>query len=171
MLMLHVRAARVNVMALPASFPRDGKNNHRYDQRYQYHYHPYDERHQYLLATATAGGNPIVLVADADRISAWEQSKHTEMWKPRPQVVIENETMLRFMRNKCVPRLELFGEKSGALLLRIPGCCLLWLDLHTKKILRCFSLDRLLYAEVYCLYEMDLSSWVPTFNSAVISFD
>jgi hypothetical protein len=59
----------------------------------------------------------------------------------------------------------------GALLLRIPGCRLLWLDLHTKEILRCFSLDRLLYAKVYCLYEMDLSSWVPTFNSAVISFD
>ncbi|CAD6222726.1 unnamed protein product [Miscanthus lutarioriparius] len=159
MLMLHVRAARVNVTALPVSFPRDGKNIQ------------YDRRHQYLLAMATAGGNPVVLVADADRISAWEQSKHTKMWKPRPQVVIENETMLRFMRDKCVPRLELFGEKSGALLLRIDGCCLLWLDLHTKKILRCFSLDRLLYAEVYCPYEMDLSSWVPTFNSAVISFD
>jgi hypothetical protein len=37
---------------------------------------------------ATVGGNPVVLVADADSISAWEQSKHTKMWKL--QVVIEN---------------------------------------------------------------------------------
>jgi len=168
LLMLNVRAAaRVSVTALPASFPRDSKNN---QSPYPY---PYDGRHyQYLLATATAGGNPVVLVADADRISGWELSKHTKMWKPQPQVVVEKEAIQRFMRGKwCVPRLELFGEKSGALLLRIPGCCLLWLDLHTKKIIRCISLDRLLHAQVYCPYEMDLSSWVPTFNSAVLSFD
>jgi hypothetical protein len=76
MLVLHVGAAQVNMTSLPVSFPRDGKNNHSY------------EGHQYLLATATAGGNPVVLVADADSISAWEQSKHTKMWKL--QVVIEN---------------------------------------------------------------------------------
>ncbi|CAD6222725.1 unnamed protein product [Miscanthus lutarioriparius] len=168
MLMLHVRAARVNVTALPVSFPRDGKNIQ------------YDRRHQYLLATSTAGGNPVVLVADADRISAWEQSKHTKMWKPRPQVVIENETILGFKddvlaellekerrwgKRKHVPELLWFGERSGAVLLQIDVYCLLWLDLHSKKIVRCFSPDRRM--QVYCPYEVDLSSWVPTFSNAV----
>jgi len=169
MLMLHVRAAaRVNVTALPASFPRDGKT-----------------KRQYLLATATAGGNPVVLVADADRISAWEQSKHTKMWKPRPQVVIENETILGFhcdalaellekerrsRKRKHVPELLCFGERSGAVLLKIDDIyhcsyCLLWLDLQSKKIVRCFSPDRRM--QVYCAYEVDLSSWVPTFSNAV----
>lgn len=118
-----------------------------------------------------------MLVADKDKISAWEQSKHTKVWKPRPEVVIENEAILRFndettelvkkmwTGTKHVPELVWFGERSGAVLLRIHRCCLLWLDLHSKKILRFTSSDRpMSYAQVYCPYELDSLSWVPTFS-------
>ncbi|CAD6222724.1 unnamed protein product [Miscanthus lutarioriparius] len=143
--MLHVGAARVKVTSLPASFPRDSKNNH-----------PYND-HRYLLATASAGGNPVVLVADIDKISGLEQSKHTKMWKSRPQVVIENEMILgfndgglaeliekerRWLNRKHVPELLWFGERSGVVLIRIHGFCFLCLDLHSKKIVRCFCSDR-----------------------------
>jgi hypothetical protein len=56
-LMLHVTAARVSETALPASFPRREAPG----------------RCSYLLATDSADGSPVVLVADAENIRAWEQ--------------------------------------------------------------------------------------------------
>jgi hypothetical protein len=97
-------------------------------------------------------------------------------------VLIEREAILRFddempkifgeegttgARMTCFPELVWFGERSGAVLLRTPSCCLLWLDLHSKKIVRCFSSDRRMSdAKMYCPYEVDSSSWVPTFSRA-----
>ncbi|CAD6216776.1 unnamed protein product [Miscanthus lutarioriparius] len=181
-LMLHVRAARVSETALPASFPRGDAPG----------------RRSYLLATDSAGGSPVVLVADAENknIRAWEQCKRTKtkLWKARPQVVIEREAILGFndevkeavlrcnddmvkifgreggtrrTRTMCGPELLWFGERSGAVLLETHGCCLLWMGLHPKKIVRCFSSERRLSYKVYCPCEVDLSSWVPTFSSAV----
>ncbi|KAG2647358.1 hypothetical protein PVAP13_2KG574300 [Panicum virgatum] len=81
---LHVRTARVTVTALPESFPRptwwDGQSPRRH-----------------LLATATASGSPIVLVADDDKVSVWAQSKQTSRWEQQPQVVaIHRDAMVRF---------------------------------------------------------------------------
>jgi hypothetical protein len=108
------------------------------------------------LATDSAGGSPVVLIADAENmnIRAWEMVK-----------IFGREEGTT--RTRCLELLW-FGERSGAVLLRTHGCCLLWLDLHSKKIVRCFSSDRRMsYAQVYCPYEMDLSSWAPTFSCAV----
>jgi hypothetical protein len=143
-LMLHVREARVSETALPATFPRLGSPGTR----------------SYLLATDSAGGSPVVLVADAENmnIRAWEQCK---TWKAWPHVVIEREAILgfddemvkTFRREEGTIELLWFGERSGAVLLRTHGSCLLWLDLHSKKIVRCFSSDRRMsYAQVYCPY-------------------
>ncbi|CAN6206384.1 unnamed protein product [Urochloa humidicola] len=166
-LMLHVgvgaaavAAARVNVTTLPASFPSV-------------------EDAGYLLATTSAGGNPAVLVADGERISAWEQSKHTKMWKQRPEVVIENEAILGFhnvaewveddFRRRWTKfhhaKLVWFAERSGMVLIRISTYGLLWLDLRSKKIVRGFSDPRIQYSTTYCPYEVDFKSWVPTFDS------
>lgn len=60
---LNVRAARVTtVTTMPETFPRAERL-----------------KKQHLLATATAGGSPIVLVADDDGISVWAQS--SERWE------------------------------------------------------------------------------------------
>jgi hypothetical protein len=105
-LMLHVREARVSETALPATFPRLGSPGTR----------------SYLLATDSAGGSPVVLVADAENmnIRAWEQCK---TWKAWPHVVIEREAILGFndeigreegtTRTRCLELLW-FGERSGA---------------------------------------------------------
>ncbi|CAL5084552.1 unnamed protein product [Urochloa decumbens] len=161
-LMLHVgpAASRVNVTMLPVCFP-------------------WDEKAGYLLATTSAGGNPVVLVADGERISAWEQSKHTKIWKQQPEVVIENEAILGTgnvaewveddLRRQSTKfdhaKLEWFAERSGAVLIRISTYGLLWLDLRSKKIIRCFSDPRIQYSTTYyCPYEVDFKSWAPTFN-------
>uniref|UniRef100_K4A261 DUF7595 domain-containing protein n=1 Tax=Setaria italica TaxID=4555 RepID=K4A261_SETIT len=128
--MLHVGAARVNETALPASFPRG-------------------EKHEYLMATTSAGGNPTVLVADGEKISAWVQSKHTKKWKQQPQVVMENKEVLRSLEDEVAELLARrppwtkvhvepvwFAERSGAVLIRVPSCGLLLLDLQSRKTVR-----------------------------------
>ncbi|RLN34466.1 hypothetical protein C2845_PM03G15420 [Panicum miliaceum] len=141
-LMLHVGAARVNVTTLPASFPRaPTAPPHGYRRRGKL-----VGSYSYLLATTSVGGSPIVLVASDERISAWEQSKHTKLWKQRPQVVIEKEAILRFGNVRELLQgahdddddleLEWFAERSGAVLIRIGDCGFLWLDLQSKAIVK-----------------------------------
>ncbi|CAN6169144.1 unnamed protein product [Urochloa humidicola] len=148
---------QVAVMLLPVSFPCSD-----------------DRGIDYLLATATAGGKELmVLVADGNKnnISAWVQTNPMAKWKQRPQVVMENEAMLRF-RN--VPwsgtfhvRLHWFAGRSGLVLFSSSGYGEFLLDLQSMEIVRWFpgspDLDR-----NGCLpCEIDLASWVPTFSSTI----
>jgi hypothetical protein len=170
-LMLRVGAARVTVTTLPASFPRAAAVPHA---------RPGSSSHvqySYLLATTSAGGSPIVLVADDERISAWPQSAHTKIWKQRPWVVIAKEAILRFddkvgerlERTTARVELECFAERSGAVLFRISKCGFFWLDLQSMKIVRRFPNPRSERTKVPCSYEMGLSSWVPTFSRGTLA--
>nr|CAB3458883.1 unnamed protein product [Digitaria exilis] len=156
-LMLHVGATpspRARVTTLPASFPRGATPSCYADSGYSY-----------LLATATAAGSPVVLVADDQKISAWQQSKETKIWKQRPWTVIDSvggevATSPRPLQVKLV----CLAETSGAVLIRIYDCGFFWLDLQSKAIVRQFSDPRVQHDQVYCSLEMRLSSWVPTFS-------
>ncbi|KAF8679410.1 hypothetical protein HU200_045754 [Digitaria exilis] len=156
-LMLHVGATpspRARVTTLPASFPRGATPSCYADSGYSY-----------LLATATAAGSPVVLVADDQKISAWQQSKETKIWKQRPWTVIDSvggevATSPRPLQVKLV----CFVETSGAVLIRIYDCGFFWLDLQSKAIVRQFSDPRVQHDQVYCSLEMRLSSWVSTFT-------
>jgi hypothetical protein len=160
-LRLNIRTtpAQVTVTTLPASFPRPNND--------------YRMSIDYLLATVTAGGSLMVLVADREKISAWVQNatKPTAKWKPRPEVVLEYEAFLRFRSiawsGTFLVRLHWFAERSGFLLVNAGvqyGFFLL--DLRSKKIVQWFSGRRLnSFHTVLVPYEMDLSSWVPTFTS------
>ncbi|WVZ73842.1 hypothetical protein U9M48_022100 [Paspalum notatum var. saurae] len=133
---------------------------------------------QHLMATMAAGGSPAVLVTDGEKISAWTQSKHTGRWSQQPQVVIDYaaiSTCLRSMRmpggNLPLPpmteaKLLWFAERSGIVLIDMDDC-FLWLDLQSRKIVRGTSDSRITYKTVYCPYEMDLSTWVPTFSRSL----
>ncbi|KAL6896546.1 hypothetical protein ACP4OV_007118 [Aristida adscensionis] len=163
---LNVRASRLTATALPESFPW-----------------PQHEG-QHLLA-ASPDGSPMVLAADGDKISAWEQSKHTAIWKPRPRVVIENDAILQFNNvaglierrpysPPAKPKLEWFAERSGVELISMDYYGYFWLDLQSMKIVRWFLGPRDQKAYFYrvhfymgCPLEMDLSSWVPTFSSVL----
>ncbi|TVU37382.1 hypothetical protein EJB05_10693, partial [Eragrostis curvula] len=158
-LMLNVKAARVTLTTLPTIFPHINKPGRNIS---------------YLLATNSACGSPIVLVADEEKISIWVQSKHTKRWKDQPQVVIKNEEIPRFNNVGDLledrpgtdhVHLEWFAERSGAVLIYFPYRCFFWLDLQSKKIVRWYPDGEDEYNTVYCPYEMDLSSWVPTFTS------
>lgn len=129
-----------------------------------------------LLATSSAGGgSPIILVADDVEISTWVQIGQTMKWKKSPQPVIKNEAIIRFdgvddestrrrlANSKARPHLQWFAERSGVVLIEVSDFCYFWLDLQSKKIVRWFSGSR--YLTVRCPYEMDLSSWVPTFST------
>ncbi|KAF8670377.1 hypothetical protein HU200_050679 [Digitaria exilis] len=136
-IMLHVGAtsARAKVTTLPASFPR-APYSPRYTSDWSYggrrrkHY-------SYLLATATPGGTPVVLVADDEKVTAWPQYKGSKIWKQRPWTVIDSvgelpaTTISRSVRVK----LECFAETSGAVLIRIYDRGFFWLDLQSKAIL------------------------------------
>ncbi|CAL4901357.1 unnamed protein product [Urochloa decumbens] len=154
---LNVRAARVTAVTtlLPETYPASARS----------------ARDQYLLATATARGSPIVLVADDDKISVWALSEHESRWEKQSQVVIHKDEIVRFSKGAvCAPydtapiRLEWFAERSGAVLIRIHGYGFFWLDLRSMAIVRHFSSYEYF---VYCPYEMHLSSWAPTFGSSL----
>ncbi|CAN6185669.1 unnamed protein product [Urochloa humidicola] len=163
-LKLNVRAARVTAvtMLLPETFPRATSA-----------WEP-----QYILATATARGSPIVLVADDDKVSVWAQSKHKSGWEKQAHVVIHKDEIVRFkmgasaQTNVWVPydaapiKLEWFAERSGAVLIRMYGYGFFWLDLRSMAIVRHFSSSK--YKFVYCPYEMHLSSWAPTFGNMTL---
>lgn len=162
-LKLHVRVEQVTVMMLPESFSRRGW------------YHQ-------LLATSSAGGCPIVLTADGDKISAWAQSKQTGKWQRRPRVVIETETILQFLDEaggsrpppsrwpvKHELKLLWFAERSGTVLIKVlinmSTVGYFWLNLQSMKIVRWFSDPGVEYPTGNMPYEMNLVAWVPTFSS------
>ncbi|TVU37379.1 hypothetical protein EJB05_10690, partial [Eragrostis curvula] len=122
---LHVRAAQVTARELPGSFP-------------SYGWHA-----QYLVATASPGGSPIVLVADNGNISAWSQSKQTMKWKQKPQLVIDDDELFRYALDMGGVRpvqvtekvqLHWFAERSGLVLIEIRYCGFIWLDIRTMEI-------------------------------------
>ncbi|KAL6896547.1 hypothetical protein ACP4OV_007119 [Aristida adscensionis] len=162
---LNVRAARVTATTLPAGFPVATAR--------------WRQRQSQLLAVAP-DGSPMVLVADGERITAWEQSKHTAIWKQRPRVVIENAAILQFNGVAGLigrapnwtydsPQLVWFAERSGAVLIQMGQYYgNFWLDLQSMKIVRWFLDPSISYATVHCPLEMELSSWVPTFSRTLL---
>ncbi|TVU37375.1 hypothetical protein EJB05_10686, partial [Eragrostis curvula] len=147
----------VTVTTLPASFPNT-------------------IRHSYLLVTmAAAGGTPVMLVADHDKITAWAQAKRTAKWAKEPQVVAECEAILRLLQYQDGWRQSIladqnlhvhlmwFAQRSGIVLVTIDARGSFWLDLRSMKIVRS---SRTLNGDANYPYEMDLASWVPTFSSA-----
>ncbi|KAK3127947.1 hypothetical protein QOZ80_7AG0580510 [Eleusine coracana subsp. coracana] len=95
---------------------------------------------QHLLATTSPGGNPVVLVNDDGKVSACEYYK---------------------------VRLHWFAERSGVVLVEIEHCGFFWVELRSMEIVRWFWDPLIEYATVCCPYEIDLSSWVPTFSSTI----
>jgi len=161
-LKLHVRTAQLAVTALPVSFPCSPAAEWGMD---------------YLLATAAAGGELLmVLVADSrkkNNISAWVQTATKPMakWKQRAQVVMENEAMLRFRNThrsgSFNVKLHWFAERSGLVLFSSSVYGEFWLDLRSMEIVRWFPGYPELFGTRSLPYEMDLSSWVPTFTSTI----
>lgn len=128
-LKLHVKT-EMTVMMLLESFPRSRWNNQ-------------------IPATLSAGGSPIMLVADGNKVLAWAQSKQTGNWQQRPHVVTETDAIiLRCLDNvdsESIPlprpgQLDLvsFGERSGAVLIKSDSG-FFWLDLQSMEIVRWFS--------------------------------
>ncbi|PUZ73331.1 hypothetical protein GQ55_2G466000 [Panicum hallii var. hallii] len=158
-LKLHIRTAQVAVTALPVSFPCPAAHEWGID---------------YLLATTAAGGEVMVLVADSwkkKNISAWVQTKPTAKWTQRPQVVMENEAMLRFRNMRWSGtfhvKLHWFAERSGFVLLSSNLYGEFWLDLRSMEIVRWCPGAPDQHGARSLPYEMDLSSWVPTFSSTI----
>ncbi|OEL17019.1 hypothetical protein BAE44_0021963, partial [Dichanthelium oligosanthes] len=119
-LKLHIRTAQVMVTTLPVSFPCSGRGI------------------DYLLATAKAAGDLMVLVADSKKISAWvQQTKPMAKWKQRPQVVMENEEMPAFRNTRRLGsfhvQLHWFPERSGLILFSSHDGEF-WLDLRSTEI-------------------------------------
>ncbi|TVU39281.1 hypothetical protein EJB05_12692, partial [Eragrostis curvula] len=107
-LKLHICSAQVNVMELPASFPRSRWKT------------------ECLLATTSPDGNLMVLVADSEKISTWIQKKCTSKWKQQPQVVIKieanpyvSEQMQREPPGTIKVQLHWFAERSGIVLISV----------------------------------------------------
>ncbi|KAM3297341.1 hypothetical protein ACQJBY_039292 [Aegilops geniculata] len=155
-LKLHVKTAHVSATKLPECFPRDGS-------------------HHQLLATQMAGGSPIVLTVDRDKILAWVQSKQAAKWQQRPQVVIETQAMLQFIDKaggsrspSRGPYLNVlwFGERSGTVLIN-SFWGFFWLDLQSMKIVRWFWDREIPYMDENIGYEMNLADWVPIFSSTL----
>ncbi|XBH59686.1 hypothetical protein VPH35_114379 [Triticum aestivum] len=155
-LKLHVKAETM-VMMLLESFPRS-------------------RWHNQILATLSAGGSPIMLVADGNKVLAWAQSKQTGKWQQRPHVVIETDAISRFLDNvdgesRRLPRpsqldLVSFAERSGTVLIK--SCSgFFWLDLQSMEIVRWFSDDACPDMVENIPYEINLADWVPTFNSSL----
>ncbi|KAF8679411.1 hypothetical protein HU200_045755 [Digitaria exilis] len=135
-IMLHVGATspRAKVTTLPASFPRAPvspryTSDWNYGGRRRKHY-------SYLLATATPGGTPVVLVADDEKVTAWPQYKGSKIWKQQPWTVIDSvgELPAKTISRSVRVKLECFAETSGALLIRIYDRGFFWLDLQSKAI-------------------------------------
>ncbi|CAL5084553.1 unnamed protein product [Urochloa decumbens] len=154
-LKLHIRTAQVTMTALPVSFPCSD-----------------DRGIDYLLATR-GGGELMVLVAANDKISAWVQTdKPTAGWKQRTRAVVDEDAMRRFRITGWFGpfrvRLHWFAERSGLVLFTSNGYGCFWLDVRSMKIVRLVHGGAGILHRTGCLpYEMDLSSWVPTFTSTI----
>ncbi|CAN6353223.1 unnamed protein product [Urochloa humidicola] len=141
-LKLHVSAAlRVTVAELPESF-RSTCSYLRW------------KTPQILLATSPAGRSLTVLVASNDVIYAWSQSERT---------LIKDFGAMNLSLGKRV-RLEWFAERSGVVLLVAPDSSSTFLlDLQSKDIIKSSSSSTILSGGTFP-YEMDASSWAPTFT-------
>ncbi|RLM98232.1 hypothetical protein C2845_PM06G13210 [Panicum miliaceum] len=138
-------------------------------------------RKHILLATKPTCRNLCVLVTDDDTmISIWSQSGCSPArWGERPEAVIKIDGMMTFTRwvgnakfqfqiqeaSKGKVRLEWFAERSGVVLISAAGSRYFWLDLRSREIFRCSSSGLwTVETAMSCPYEMDVSSWVPTFG-------
>ncbi|KAI5022470.1 hypothetical protein ZWY2020_059200 [Hordeum vulgare] len=112
---------------------------------------PRSRWHNQVLATLSAGGSPIMLVAEGNKMLAWAQSKETGKWQQRPHVVFETDAISRFLDDKVddesrplpIPwpsqlHLVSFAERSGTVLIK-PDDNFFWLDLQSMEIVRWFS--------------------------------
>lgn len=143
-LKVHLKAARVSFTDLPKSFHVACRSLR-------------DTRAQILLATSPPlGRSPMVLVADKGMISGWVQSERTRKWSKQPQFIVKDcwAAMKAGVRSM---RLEWFAERSGVVLVTAPDSSIL-LDLRSKSMTKCCSSSSTI------AYEMDVSSWVPTFT-------
>jgi hypothetical protein len=143
-LKLRDRAATVTFTELPESCQRACMVLH-------------DRTGQILLqATSPSGRSPIVLVADKNMVSAWAQSERTGKWCEWPEFV-------KGRGRRGSLRLEWFAERSGLVLVTAPDSNMFLLDLRSKDIIKCSSTTTAASRGTYP-YEMDVSSWVPTFT-------
>ncbi|CAL4896443.1 unnamed protein product [Urochloa decumbens] len=128
-------------------------------------------RKNMLLATMPAScGNQLclcVLVADGGNISVWSSQSRggspAARWSERPEAVIKIGAVMdpTSWVGRC--RLEWFAERSGVVLMVAPGSQYFWLDLRSRQIFRWPLGPWTVESAMNCPYEMDLSSWVPTF--------
>jgi len=145
-LKLHVGAARVTFTELPKSFHRACRS-----------LPPRDRTAQILMATSPSGRSPVVLVVNYDIVSAWAQSERTGKWTKWPELVRDCGVMKGRVGSL---RLEWFAERSGVVLVAAPDSKTFLLDLRSKDISKCCYSS----ASSTIAYEMDVSSWVPTFT-------
>ncbi|XP_044948958.1 uncharacterized protein LOC123398561 [Hordeum vulgare subsp. vulgare] len=135
---------------------------------------PRSRWHNQILATLSAGGNPTMLVAEGNKMLAWAQSKQTGKWQQRPHVVFETDAISRFLDKvdggiRPLPwpsqlHLVSFAKRSGTVLIMSVNC-FFWLDLQSMKIVRWFSVHDGPDMVENIPYEINLTDWVPTFNS------
>ncbi|KAK3136385.1 hypothetical protein QOZ80_5BG0433190 [Eleusine coracana subsp. coracana] len=158
---LHVESAQVTSSELPVRFHRE--------------YGGFAAaKKQILLATTSAGsGTLCVFVAEKEKITVWAQSKRdSSRWTKQPQMEVEYDATMCCETEGRMPRerpwtvkLEWFSDRSGAMLMEAPGHGFCMLDVRSKKV---FGWPPLLGycwgADVNCPYDMDISSWVPTFT-------
>ncbi|KAF8726399.1 hypothetical protein HU200_019863 [Digitaria exilis] len=117
-----------------------------------------------VLATAEAGRRPIVLVASGGVISVWAQSSElTGEWRKQPDLIVDCEAMHGICTLTSV-RFLWFAERSGLVLLAAPDSSTFLLDLQSKKITKYCSSSSRIISKTSVPYEMDPSSWVPTFS-------
>ncbi|CAN6340016.1 unnamed protein product [Urochloa humidicola] len=118
---------------------------------------------QILLATSPAGRSLTVLVASNDVIYAWSQSERTGRWKKQPELIKDFGAMKLSLGKRV--RLEWFAERSGVVLLVAPDSSSTFLlDLQSKDIIKSSSSSTIILSGGTFPYEMDASSWAPTFT-------
>lgn len=139
---LHVDSAQVTTTELPASFRREyGGLAAAWKQL--------------LLARTSPKSNRLCVFAmENEKISVWAQSKHdSSRWTKQLQMETEFDTA----------KLEWFSDRSGIILVEAPGHGLYMLDVRSRKVVR--SSSGSWRPSVNCPYEMDVSSWVPSFSN------
>ncbi|CAN6349253.1 unnamed protein product [Urochloa humidicola] len=131
-------------------------------------------RKNMLLATKPAACGKklclcVLVVGDGGKISVWSQSgggggSPPARWGERPEAVIRIDAVMDLTSWVGRYRLEWFAERSGVVLIMVaPGSRCFWLDLRSREIFRRSSGPWTVESGTSCPYEMDLSSWVPTF--------
>nr|CAB3463386.1 unnamed protein product [Digitaria exilis] len=144
----HLRAARVTFTELPKSFHVACRSLR-------------DATEQILLVTSPPSGRSLmVLVANGGMISAWAQSERTGKWSKQPHFIVKDcGAAMKAGGDLGTMRLQWFAERSGIVLVAAPDSSTFLLDLQSKGMTECSSSGSSAIA-----YEMDVSSWVPTFT-------